>query len=115
MRKIIAILFVMFFVLAGCGDGPNREYSTGDGTVVSNDVESEQSISEDPLADFYEEFLKTGTVGNIKDMAKEYGLYADSRRTGTGRELFKVAETYEEARVISNDDVYKGDYYVRIE
>lgn len=134
---IIAVAWIFYLIIAlagGSSDNSNNQ-STSEGTVVSADREtfstdnqvtdselsetekneSEQMTSEDPLADFYEEFLKTGTVDNIKDMAKEYGLYADSRRTGTGRELYKVAETYEEARVTSNDDAYKGDYYVRIE
>lgn len=136
---IIAIAWI-FYLLIGLSGGSNdsgTKQSSNDVTVVAPDADdsnvesqlensaiktnesesanTEQIISEDPLVDFYEEFMKSGTVDNIKEMAKEYGLYADSRRTGTGRELFKVANTQEEARVTSNDDAYKGDYYVRIE
>ncbi|SET90542.1 hypothetical protein SAMN04487771_10659 [[Clostridium] aminophilum] len=134
---IIAVAWIFYLIIALSGkpsDNSNNQ-STSEGTVASADtenpstdnkvadsersvtetVESEQMTSEDPLADFYAEFLQSGTVGNIKELAKKYGLYADSRKTGTGRELFKVAETYDEARVTSNTDEYKGDYYVRIE
>lgn len=136
---IIAVAWIFYLIIGFSGksnDSSNKQ-SSNDGTVVSTDkdtsntdtqtenldvetsenvtVESDQVVSEDPLADFYDEFTKSGTVDNMKEMAKKYGLYVDSRRTGTGRELFKVAETQEEARVTSNDDAYKGDYYVRIE
>lgn len=74
-----------------------------------------QIVSEDPFADFYKDFSESGTVDNIKEMAKKYGLYADSRKTGTGREIFKIAENQEDARVTSNNDADNGDYYVRIE
>ena len=137
---VIAVAWIFYLLIGFSGssnDSSNKQSSNDDGVVVASDtddsnvdsqlensnvktsesepVNSVQIISEDPLADFYDEFLKSGTVDNIKDMAKEYGLYTDSRRTGTGRELFKVAETQEEAKVISNDDAYIGDYYVRIE
>lgn len=124
------IVYLLIGLTSGAGDSSNNQ-STSDQISVSSapnnqsedsniiseseSTEYEKVVSEDTLADFYEEFLKSGTVDNIKEMAKEYGLYSDSRKTGTGRELFKVAETQEEARVTSNDDAYKGDYYVRIE
>lgn len=120
---IVAVAWIFYLIIAfagGANDSSDKQSTDGD-AVVSSEVGSttadDQSVSssEDPLADFYNEFRESGTVDNIKEMAEKYGLYVDSRKTGTGRELFKVALTREEARVTSNSDAYKGEYYVRIE
>lgn len=87
----------------------------GDNGSLDSGVSSDINMSEDLLADFYKEFSETGTVDNIEELVKKHGLFVDSRKTGNGKELFKVAETNEEARVTGNGDVYTGTYYVRIE
>ncbi len=113
---VVAWLFYLIIALAvGTDDSSSNQSDDSNIIGESESMESKNLVSEDPLADFYEEFMKSGTVDNIEKMAKRYGLYSDSRNTGTGRKLFKVAETRKEAEVISNDDAYKGDYYIRIE
>lgn len=69
------ILYLIIVLVAVEGDSSNNQ--SEDSNIISESglTESEKDVSEDPLADFYEEFLKSGTVDNIKKMAKEYGLY----------------------------------------
>lgn len=60
---------------------------------------------------FYKECSSTK---DIKELADKYGLYVDSKSTGTGTKYYKIAPTKEEAKIISNTDKDKGTYFVLI-
>lgn len=77
--------------------------------------------SHDAINQCYEEMIANNTATNwselskqIKELSKKYGLYQDSKNTGTGVRFTKIATTRDESKVISNDDLDKGTYYIRI-
>jgi|GEM_PF-2231191 len=117
----IILLLIGMIRNAGNKNATNQTTTQSDNTTESVE-NSTESISEeakesyeDPIKAFYDDFSANGTIDNMKDMVEKYGLYVDSKNTGTGHMYYKVAETYDDAKVISNDDAFNGTYFVRIE
>lgn len=82
------------------------------------EVQEEATIPEAPTAPlikFIEAYIDHGKVETIKELAEEFGVYSDSKNSGTGRYYYKVALTQDDAKVISMDDLTKGDYCVVIQ
>ncbi len=116
----IILLLIGMIRNAGNKNATNQTTIQSDNTTESVE-NSTESISEeakesyeDPIKAFYDDFSANGTIDNMKDMVEKYGLYVDSKNTGTGHMYYKVAETYDDAKVISNDDAFNGTYFVRI-
>ncbi|MCR4789263.1 MAG: hypothetical protein K5888_11835 [Lachnospiraceae bacterium] len=127
-------VFLISFVITGVLNPVTDE--TDLSTRVENDTSNEDSnIAESQDADesavssngyeavdkFYEELTANNTATNSDDLSKQvreladkYGLYHDSKNTGLGVRYFKIATDYDESRVISNNDIDKGTYYVYI-
>lgn len=96
------------------------------GTTEEKQVKEEQKekVAEGSYAavnKFFEEFVSNNTSidryelsSQVEGLAKKYGLFSDSKNTGMGVMYYKVATSRDEARLISNDDLKKGTYYVYI-
>ena len=67
------------------------------------------------LRAFYDDFSANGSLENINDMVKKYGLYTDHRKNGVGQDTYKVAYTKDLAKVISGADLKTAGNYVVIE
>lgn len=96
---------------------------------TSEKMEAEEEQKEETVADrrfakvdrFYEDFISNNTSkdrdelsAQVEIMAKKYGLFSDSKNTGLGVMYYKVATSSEEAKLISNDDLKRGTYFVYI-
>ena len=93
-------------------------------TSAANDSEDISTLSTDNSEDysnlsdiervdaFYKEY--TSTI-DIKELAEKYGLFTDSKSSGTGTKWYKVAATKEDAKLTSNADLNNGTYFVLIE
>ncbi len=75
----------------------------------------------DAIDKCYEELISNNTTKNwsdfssqVRDLTKKFGLYQDSKNNGLGTRYMKIASSSDEAKVISNDDLDKGIYYIRI-
>ena len=105
--------------LTAAEESPTSE--TSDETVAESENEEvpEAQNSEDysSLSDiekvdaFYKDYSSSK---DIRELAEKYGLFVDSKSTGTGTKYYKVAPTKEEAKIISNTDKDKGTYFVLI-
>ena len=87
---------------------------------VNNEEQTEVS-GYDAIDKCYEELIANNTAKDwnefskqIKELAEKYGLYQDSKNNGLGVRYAKIAMTRDESKVISNGDLDKGTYYIRI-
>lgn len=84
-----------------------------DGTVVPPDYsvidKCFEELSANNTANNYNDFLK-----QVRELADKYSLYYDEKNTGLGVRFMKIASTRDEASLISNADLDKGTYYIRI-
>lgn len=87
----------------------NEDYSSND---LDDVVEAEDITM--PLINFLKAYIDHGTVETIKDLAEEYGVYSNTKNTGTGNYYYKIALTYNDSRVVSLGDLTKGDYCIVI-
>ncbi len=143
VKLLVTIVFWLFiFIIGSAGTKNSDSNQKSDATPTlteqnknSNDTsnnnqesDNQTQSSDEKLANgydsidaFYEELVANNTTTNsydlgnqVRDLAKKYELQYDSRNTGLGVMYYKVALTYDESRVISNGDIYKGTYYVYI-
>lgn len=92
-------------------------------------IQVEEDDEEEPTLDrrfakvdqFYKEFVENNTSkdkselsSQVEKLTKKYGLFSDSKNTGLGVMYYKVATSSVEAKLISNDDLKKGTYFVYI-
>lgn len=71
---------------------------------------SNETLGEnDLLQAFYDDFDSNGNYDNLKNMVMRYGLVYDSRKTGMGSELYRVAVSDDIANVFKHKE---GDHIV---
>ena len=107
----------------------NNVKSEQTSTDASNKKVVEQSVTEvvtdvsgyEAIKKCYDELIANNTATNwnelsnqIRDLANKYDLYQDSKNNGLGVRYAKIATSDEESKVISNGDLDKGTYYIRI-
>ncbi len=137
------ILFLIIGLSGGGSDSSTKESIAPAVEVTTNNEKSEQASNDDKSNDevvkqttnkestevsgydaidrCYDELIANNTSSNwnelskqIRDITKKYDLYQDSKNNGLGVRYAKIATTSDEAKVISNDDLDKGTYYIRI-
>ena len=86
-----------------------------------NNEESTEVNEYDAVDKCYEDLIANNNAKDwnelskqIRELADKYGLYQDSKNNGLGVRYAKIATTSDEAKVISNGDIDKGTYYIRI-
>lgn len=137
---IIAAAWLVYLLIGFAGSSDDTDKATTEQPSTSTVMESTQTDSKDTqegesstatetepiqettetmdemtaLQAFYDDFSKNGTLDNLKDLVKQYGLYTDHRKDGIGHDTYKVAYTKDLAKVISNADLATDGNYVVI-
>ncbi len=140
---VTVAFWVLFFVLGSCGNNDNASTTTKDNTVENEIITEEESSVQtedtdqadntatesesaeaggyDAVDKCYEELIANNNTENYNDFSKQvreltekYGLYQDSKNNGLGVRYMKIATSRDEAKIISNGDLEKGTYYIRI-
>jgi len=122
----IAVTFVFWILIYAIGSSRNSDNTSND----TSNSRVEQTMNEETtevsqyeaIDKCYEELITNNTAANwnelskqIRELTDKFGLYhQDSKNTGLGVMYVKIATNYEEAKVISNGDIDKGIYYIRI-
>lgn len=96
-----------------------EESNTSSDTTNTTTVETVETADDSditaPLVEFIRDYVDHGKVDTIQELAQGRGLFYDKKNSGTGRYYYKVALTKDDAKVISMDDLTKGDYCVVIQ
>lgn len=120
---VTVAFWIVFFIigLSGGGSDSSTKESTAPAVEVTINEESTEVSGYDAIDRCYDELIANNTSSNwnelskqIIDITKKYDLYQDSKNNGLGVRYAKIATTSDEAKVISNDDLDKGTYYIRI-
>lgn len=139
VKLAVTVVFWILFLIIGLSGGnsnsSNNPAAKVEETTIAAKETTEAVKKEDPskpeetaeinrydaIDKCYEELVNNNNTTNwnelskqIKELTDKYGLYQDSKNNGLGVRYAKIAISRDEAKVISNDDLKKGTYYITI-